>query len=101
MKRDEKTVFLDGVDWQHEVEGNKKGTKIYPGMKDLKKHHEEAGCGVVRCKLIFDGWVIQQDMEIMKKTSIPASELTKIQIEDTKKEIAKLQAFLAKLETVN
>lgn len=100
MRREEKTVFIDGTDWQHEVDANMRGTKVYPSLKNMKKfiNHDVEGCGVVRCKLVFDGWVIPQDTKKMMADAIPASEMTQLQIEDCKKRIEKDQAFLKKLE---
>lgn len=54
---------MDGVDWQHEIGEALGGNKVYPDLEDLKENNScWKSCGVVRCRLIFEEWVEEQDL---------------------------------------
>ncbi len=61
-----KCGFMDGVDWQHHLGQDAKGTRIYASVASLKDgipHIEAAGCGVVEVEVRFIRWVEAQDIE--------------------------------------
>ena len=57
------TLYLCGVDWQHELGEAADGTTFYPNLESLKHYRkcwEE--CGVIKVKVTFDDieWVEPQ-----------------------------------------
>lgn len=59
------TLYLCGVDWQHELGEAADGTKVYPSLQALKKYRtcwDE--CGVVKVSVTFEDieWVEPQDL---------------------------------------
>lgn len=64
--RDEnkKTGYMCGVDWQHHVGYDSKGTAVYPSVEALKRHaHCWESCGIVRVSLEEVHWVVLQDFD--------------------------------------
>jgi len=63
-------VYIDGTDWQYEVGEAADGNSVYPDVKSLQKYRScWKGCGVVKCKLVFDSWIIEEDRKEMFKDS--------------------------------
>ncbi len=45
-------LFIDGVDWEHEIPNASWGNTIYYGLEDLKEHNKcWKECGVVKVTL--------------------------------------------------
>jgi len=56
-------VYLDGVDWQHEIDAVHYGTKVYPTLEDAKNHLKcHKSCGIVKCVIENVDWVVKQDL---------------------------------------
>lgn len=63
-------VYLDGVDWQHEIGVASDGNKVYPDIDNLKECSPcWNGCGIVECELVFKKWVVDQNWNKIFKTS--------------------------------
>lgn len=61
MSCDVKTVFVDGVDWQHEI-GETDAT-VWPSLNSILNHTPCAKtCGVVKCEMKILEWVHPQDL---------------------------------------
>lgn len=45
--------YLCEIAWTHETEAASSGVTIYPSVKDLKKHHPLATCGIVAISMQF------------------------------------------------
>jgi hypothetical protein len=70
MKNNEIVVYMDGVDFMYEAGHAPDGNKIYPGVKSLKQYNRcWEGCGIVKCHLVFDEWVVEHDFKKMAKSS--------------------------------
>jgi hypothetical protein len=57
--------FMDGIDWQHHLEADCKGTLLFPdvpSLKDVKTCIDEGGCGVVEVEVRLIRWVEPQDL---------------------------------------
>lgn len=55
-------VYIDGVDWQHEIGCALGGNRVYPSIKDLKEHSKcWQECGIVRIRIEEVEWVAPQD----------------------------------------
>jgi len=70
MIRDVKTVFVDGIDWQHEI-GETDAT-VWPSLGSILNNTPCAKtCGVVKCEMKILEWVHPQDLhkeeEVMSK----------------------------------
>lgn len=62
------TVYVDGVDWQHEIGEAPDGNTVYPSTDSLKEFNRcWEGCGVVECEIVFKKWIIKQDWDLMSK----------------------------------
>ena len=56
-------VFVDGVDWQHEIDAVDYGTKVYPTLEDAKKYLPcHKSCGIVKCTIQGEDWAVKQDI---------------------------------------
>lgn len=59
------TLYLCGVDWQHELGEASDGTKLYPNLESIK-HYRKCWkeCGVVKVNVTFEDveWVEPQDL---------------------------------------
>lgn len=57
-----KFAYIDGIDWQHHVEDDAYGVKIYPSVSALEKGsgHDMGECGIVKIELREIGWVKKQ-----------------------------------------
>jgi hypothetical protein len=95
-KPKEITVFLDGVDWQHEIGEAVGGNKVYPSIEDLKEYNRcWNGCGIVKCKLVFEEWVVEQNFEEMFKDSSKSYTLEDLK---TNRDIMKLESAQKRAE---
>ena len=59
--------FMDGIDWQHHLEGDRKGTLLFvsiDGLKETRRCIDKGGCGVVEVEVRLVRWVEEQDLEI-------------------------------------
>ena len=56
--------FMDGVDWQYPLDGDSKGTKMFPHELDLVagKNHDLEECGIVEVEVKLIRWVKPQDI---------------------------------------
>lgn len=52
-------VFMDGIDWQHEIGSNVDGNTVYPSAKSLKKgsRHALTECGIAEVEVRFVRWI--------------------------------------------
>ena len=58
--------FMDGIDWQHHLDADSHGTRLYPSEETLRRHAkciETGGCGVVEVEVRFIRWVEEQDLK--------------------------------------
>lgn len=63
--RAEKTVrcFMDGIDWQHHLGNDRKGTPLFPSENSLLEGRTciaEGGCGIVEVEVKLVRWVRKQ-----------------------------------------
>jgi hypothetical protein len=66
-------VYLCGIDYQHEIGEASDGNTVYPGVNSLKENHIcWEGCGIVKCKIVFDSWVVEQEWKKMYSKSSKA-----------------------------
>jgi hypothetical protein len=91
---DTKIVYIDGVDWQHEV--GETDAVVWPSKKSVLKGTPCADkCGVVKCEIKLLEWVHPQDLwgetETDKQKSIMAYEQ---KIAEHQKKILKLQQWI-------
>ena len=57
---------MDGIDWEHHIEADAKGTSLFPSVKSLKREKkciETGGCGVVEVEVRLIRWVEPQDLK--------------------------------------
>jgi hypothetical protein len=70
MKTKEVTVYLDGVDWQHEIGEASGGNRVYGSVRDLKENNRcWESCGVVKCNITLVEWVEEQNFNKMFRDS--------------------------------
>lgn len=58
--------FMDGIDWQHHLEADASGTRLFPCITTLKRKSpciDTGGCGVVEVEVRFIRWVEPQDLD--------------------------------------
>lgn len=66
---DDNTVhrcFMDGIDWEHHLEADAKGTRLFASVQSLKREKtciEIGGCGVVEVEVRLIRWVEPQDLK--------------------------------------
>jgi hypothetical protein len=102
MKYKNIVVYVDGVDYEHEIGEASDGNKIFPSIKALQENNRcWEGCGVVKCELVFKEWVIESDYSEMFKNSKQYS-LKDIQenpeiirLESAKKRLTYLEGLVA------
>lgn len=59
--------FMDGIDWQHHIEADSKGTELFPDIESLKEASPcvvTGGCGIVEVEVRLIRWVEPQDLKI-------------------------------------
>lgn len=56
--------FMDGIDWQHHLEGDESGTMLFPDEESLRREKLciPSGCGIVEVEVSFIRWVEKQDL---------------------------------------
>lgn len=61
-----KIAYIDGIDWQHHVEDDAYGVKIYPSVRALKTNngHSVERCGIVKVELREVEWVMPQNLHL-------------------------------------
>jgi len=58
----EKIVYIDGVDFEHELGEASGGVRVYPSLKDAQEENVcWDSCGLVKCKVTFLEWVVRPD----------------------------------------
>ena len=59
-----KIAYIDGIDWQHHVDDDSHGVKIYPSIKALKADsgHDLSECGIVEIELCEIHWPLAQQI---------------------------------------
>ncbi len=58
--------YMDGIDWQHHLEADAKGTPLFPSVKSLKELRtciDPGGCGVVEVEVRLIRWIEEQDLD--------------------------------------
>lgn len=58
--------FMDGIDWQHHLEADAHGTKLYPTEASARRENkciETGGCGVVEVEVRLIRWVEPQKLK--------------------------------------
>lgn len=64
---DEKVIrcFMDGIDWQHHLDADISGTKLYPDEQALREGKPclKGGCGVVEVEVRLIRWSEPQDLK--------------------------------------
>jgi len=61
---DETEAYMCGVDYQHHLDCDRWGTKVYPSIKDLELARKcTKQCGVVKVKVTLVEWVKDQDFK--------------------------------------
>ena len=57
--------FMDGIDWQHHLDGDAYGTLLFPSERALRevKLCVPDGCGVVEVEVRLVRWVEPQDLK--------------------------------------
>ena len=62
--------FADGIDWQHHLEGDSKGTLLFPSEADLREEagHDLNECGIVEIEVRLVRWVVPQDLHRCEKS---------------------------------
>ena len=58
--------YMDGIDWQHHLEADALGTRVYPSEKTLRRERkcvETGGCGVVEVEVRLIRWIEAQDLK--------------------------------------
>ena len=58
--------FMDGIDWQHHLEDDPDGTRLYPSESSLVAgtKHSLDECGIVEVEVRLVRWVKPQDLGI-------------------------------------
>ena len=55
-----KRGFMDGIDWQHHLEADPKGVKVYPSVDTTRRGEpclaKGAGCGIVEIEIRLVRW---------------------------------------------
>jgi hypothetical protein len=70
----EKVVYIDATDFKYELEHAAGGNTVYPSLEDLKKNNRCWNeCGVVKCKIVLEEWIIKEDWEETLKNAVQCS----------------------------
>ena len=56
--------FMDGIDWQHHLDADRKGTKLFASVEALKEGggHSLDQCGIVEVEVRLIEWVEPQNL---------------------------------------
>jgi len=99
MKRKEVIVYLDAVDFQHEIGEALGGNKVYPSVKDLKENNRcWDSCGVVKCKITLVDWVEEQNFNKMFRDSSKIYTLEELKTNADVQRIESSKKYLEQLE---
>lgn len=63
-------VFMDGIDWQHHLDADADGTKLYPSVAALrrgKKCVNSGECGIVEVEVRVIRWREPQNLSLAVK----------------------------------
>ena len=96
-----KIVFVDGVDWQHEI--GEIDTIVWPSLKSILSHVPCAAesCGVMRCEIIGLEWVHPQNLH--KEESVTSIEdrilLQEKHIASYQRRIEQIQKLVARIRS--
>jgi hypothetical protein len=57
--------FMDGIDWQHHLDGDARGTPLFPNESSLRREKTclKGGCGVVEVEVRLIRWIEPQDLK--------------------------------------
>ena len=58
--------FMDGIDWQHHLDDDSLGTRLYPTEADVRigeKCVDAGGCGIVEVEVRLIRWVEPQHLK--------------------------------------
>jgi hypothetical protein len=57
--------FMDGIDWQHHLDGDAGGTLLFPSENSCRTEKTciSDGCGVVEVEVRLVRWVEEQDLK--------------------------------------
>lgn len=62
--------YMDGVDWQHQLDGDHDGTKLFPSEGACREGNpcikNGGGCGIVEVEVRLIRWVEPQDLKYSK-----------------------------------
>ena len=96
-------VYICGISFRYELGEASGGNQVYPSVEDLNKHSKccHSGCGVVELDVTLSKWIEEQNHDLQAANSMSWQEANLYLIEETKKDIVKLQNYLAKLEEDN
>lgn len=69
-KRKTLTLYMCGVDWQHEADAVTSGTSVYPSRKAILRHRTcVKDCGIVAVKVQLSRWVQKQNFRKQRRRS--------------------------------
>lgn len=101
MKNKEIEVYLDKIDWDHEVGEAPDGNRIYPSVVDLKREQTcvvNGCCGIVKCKISLVEIIEESDFS--KGRTYNSDELKKdfrkLQLEASYHRLEYLEKLVAK-----
>ena len=61
-----KRGFMDGIDWQHHLEHDPKGSLVFPSTESTIRGKnclaKGGGCGVAEVEIRFVRWAVEQDI---------------------------------------
>ena len=58
--------FMDGIDWEHHLDSDYHGTKLFPSEKSLREGRKcvnTGGCGVVEVEVRLVRWTEEQNLK--------------------------------------
>lgn len=68
--------FMDGIDWQHHLECDPKGTLLFPSERNTREGKpcisKGGGCGIVEVEVRFVRWVEEQDLIYERPDAVTA-----------------------------
>lgn len=69
--------FMDGIDWQHHLEADSKGTPLFPSMDSLRAEKEclKGGCGIVEVEVRLIRWIEPQDLKFFDGDGEPHADI--------------------------
>lgn len=77
-KKEERIVYIDGVDFQHELGAAMGGNTVYPDLEDALENNPCAqSCGIVKCKVTLIEWAMPQDWKKASYVTMSPEDLKK------------------------